>query len=138
MRKIWPRAFCNAVHTMKKPLQIQRHKPDASNSDPHTLPPGSLSLLVNKVFESPNRHITTEVAAISRLHRVFMQTCSLTLTSYYLTKMVRHARKLMRSGHKERCPQGRLREGAQTVTEHRGKSSKTYLRRGCQILRLTY
>ena len=85
----------------EKPLQIQRHKPDASNSDPHTLPPGSLSLLVNKVFESPNRHITTEVAAISRLHRVFMQTCSLTLTSYYLTKMVWHARKLMISGHKE-------------------------------------
>ena len=50
--KIWPSALCNAIHTtkaLKKPLQIQPHKPDAS--DPHTHPPGSLSLLVNKVFK---------------------------------------------------------------------------------------
>ena len=58
------------VSRVKEPLQIQRHKPDAS--DPHTIPPGSLSLLVNAT--DPNQHITTESSAISRLHRVFMQT----------------------------------------------------------------
>jgi len=87
--KIWPGALCDAIHTMKapkKPLQIQRHKPDAS--DPHTRPPGSLSLLVNKVFKRrptptdtslpsppdvlppPDKRKELFFDAISRLHRV--------------------------------------------------------------------
>ena len=50
--KIWPGVLIDAIHTLKaskEPVQIQCHKPDAS--DPHTRPPGSLSLLVNKVFK---------------------------------------------------------------------------------------
>ncbi|EDQ99692.1 uncharacterized protein LACBIDRAFT_295922 [Laccaria bicolor S238N-H82] len=87
--KIWPGALCDAIHTMKalkKPLQIQRHKPDAP--DPHTRPPGSLSLLVNKVFKKrptptdtslpsppdvlppPDKRKELFFDAISRLHRV--------------------------------------------------------------------
>ena len=89
--KSWPGALCDAIHTLqasKNPLRIQRpNKPDVS--DPHTRPPGSLSLLVNKVFKRrpptptdtslpsppdvlppPDKRKELFLDAISRLHRV--------------------------------------------------------------------
>ena len=57
--KIWPGALGHAIHTItasKKPLQIQRHKPDAS--DPHTRPPGSKFAREQSIEKAtdPNRH----------------------------------------------------------------------------------
>jgi hypothetical protein len=87
--KVWPGALGNAIHTMtasKKPLKVQRHSPTAS--DPHARPPGSLGLLVNKVFKRrttptdtslppppdvlppPDKRKELFFDAISRLHRV--------------------------------------------------------------------